>query len=154
MLEARGLCKSYGSRAVVSDLSLAVAGGEIVGLLGPNGAGKSTTVRILTTLLRPTSGTALVAGRDVVREADAVRRSIGVALQEAAIDPLMTGRELLRMQGALHGLRAGATRERTSRHRAARLVVSRPVVGSSRKRTCGRCTSASARSRRRRMPPE
>ena len=69
-------------------------------------------VRILTTLLRPTSGSARVAGHDVVAQADAVRRSIGVALQEAAIDPLMTGRELLRMQGALHGLRGPAARER------------------------------------------
>jgi ABC-2 type transport system ATP-binding protein len=71
-------------------------------------------VRILTTLLRPTAGRARVAGRDVVAEADAVRRSIGVALQEAAIDPLMTGRELLRMQGALHGLRGGEAKTRAT----------------------------------------
>src|SRR5437773_1401657 len=77
--------------------------GEIYGFLGPNGAGRTTVVRILTTLLRPTAGRARVAGHDVVRDGDAVRRAIGVALQEAAIDPLMTGRELLRMQGALHG---------------------------------------------------
>jgi ABC-2 type transport system ATP-binding protein len=80
--------------------------------LGPNGAGKTTVVRILTTLLRPTAGRALVAGHDVVREGDAVRRMIGVALQEAAIDPLMTGRELLRMQGALHGMRGKEARRR------------------------------------------
>jgi ABC-2 type transport system ATP-binding protein len=71
-------------------------------------------VRILTTLLRPTAGVARVAGHDVVDDADAVRRQIGVALQEAAIDPLMTGRELLRMQGALHGLRGAAARDRAS----------------------------------------
>ncbi len=93
-----------GGIRAVDALDLEVRTGEIYGFLGPNGAGKTTLVRILTTLLRPTSGSARVAGHDVVREADAVRREIGVALQEAAIDPLMTGRELLRMQGALHGL--------------------------------------------------
>ena len=101
-----------GSIRAVDELDLRVEPGEIYGFLGPNGAGKTTTVRILTTLLRPSSGVAEVAGHDVVREADAVRRSIGVALQEAAIDPLMTGRELLRMQGALHGLRGAEARER------------------------------------------
>ncbi len=103
-----------GGIRAVDGLDLDVAPGEIYGFLGPNGAGKTTLVRILTTLLRPTGGTALVAGRDVVREADAVRRSIGVALQEAAIDPLMTGRELLRMQGALHGLRGREARARAT----------------------------------------
>jgi ABC-2 type transport system ATP-binding protein len=112
-VEIRGLVRAFkGGVRAVDGLDLEVARGEIYGFLGPNGAGKTTTVRILTTLLRPTGGTALVAGHDVVRAADAVRRSIGVALQEAAIDPLMTGRELLRMQGALHGLRAAATKER------------------------------------------
>jgi len=101
-----------GGIRAVDGLDLDVAPGEIYGFLGPNGAGKTTLVRILTTLLRPTSGTARVAGHDVVAHADAVRRSIGVALQEAAIDPLMTGRELLRMQGALHGLRGSAAQER------------------------------------------
>ena len=102
-----------GIRAV-DGLDLAVAAGEIYGFLGPNGAGKTTSVRILTTLLRPTAGVARVAGHDVVGAADAVRREIGVALQEAAIDPLMTGRELLRMQGALHGLRGPAARARAA----------------------------------------
>ncbi len=113
-----GLVREFGSGTgtvrAIDGLDLEVRAGEIYGFLGPNGAGKTTLVRILTTLLRPTSGTALVAGHDVVREADAVRRSIGVALQEAAIDPLMTGRELLRMQGALHGLRGPAARERAT----------------------------------------
>jgi ABC-2 type transport system ATP-binding protein len=112
-VEVRNLVREFkGGIRAVDELDLEVAAGEIYGFLGPNGAGKTTSVRILTTLLRPTSGAARVAGHDVVREADAVRRSIGVALQEAAIDPLMTGRELLRMQGALHGLRAGAARGR------------------------------------------
>ena len=88
----------------VDGVDLQVEAGEIFGFLGPNGAGKSTTVRMLTTLLRPTSGTATVAGFDVVQQADQVRRSIGVALQDAAIDPLMTGTELLRLQAVLYGL--------------------------------------------------
>jgi ABC-2 type transport system ATP-binding protein len=114
-VEIRGLVRAFkGGIRAVDGLDLEVAGGEIYGFLGPNGAGKTTTVRILTTLLRPTEGVALVAGHDVVRHADAVRRSIGVALQEAAIDPLMTGRELLRMQGALHGLRGTAAKQRAA----------------------------------------
>src|SRR4051812_41373290 len=105
-VEVEGLVREFkGGIRAVDGLDLEVRAGEIYGFLGPNGAGKTTVVRILTTLLRPTAGRALVAGHDVVREGDAVRRAIGVALQEAAIDPLMTGRELLRMQGALHGLK-------------------------------------------------
>jgi len=95
----------------VDGVDLEVAGGEIYAFLGPNGAGKTTTVRVLTTLLRPTGGSARVAGHDVVAEAAAVRRAIGVALQEAALDPLMTGRELIRLQATLHGI-AGAEAER------------------------------------------
>ena len=98
------LVRRFGDIVAVDGIDLSVAPGEIFGFLGPNGAGKTTTVRILTTLLRPTSGRAAVAGHDVVSEADLVRRSIGVALQDAAIDPLMTGRELLRLQATLHGL--------------------------------------------------
>jgi ABC-2 type transport system ATP-binding protein len=114
-VEVRGLVREFkGGIRAVDGLDLAVQEGEIYGFLGPNGAGKTTSVRILTTLLRPTAGVARVAGYDVVADADAVRREIGVALQEAAIDPLMTGRELLRMQGALHGLRGAAARERAT----------------------------------------
>ena len=101
---AEGLVRRFGTIEAVAGVDLEVKPGEVFGFLGPNGAGKSTTVRMLTTLLRPTEGTARVAGHDVVREADAVRRSIGVALQDAAIDPLMTGRELLRLQAVLHGI--------------------------------------------------
>jgi len=101
-----------GGLRAVDGVDLAVAAGEIYGFLGPNGAGKSTTVRILTTLLRPTGGRAQVAGYDVVKQASQVRRSIGVALQEAALDPLMSGRELLQLQGALHGLRRGESKRR------------------------------------------
>ena len=114
-VEVRGLVREFkGGIRAVDGLDLAVMEGEIYGFLGPNGAGKTTSVRILTTLLRPTAGEARVAGHDVVADADAVRREIGVALQEAAIDPLMTGRELLRMQGALHGLRGAGARQRAT----------------------------------------
>jgi ABC-2 type transport system ATP-binding protein len=112
-VEVEQLVREFkGGIRAVDGLDLEVRDGEIYGFLGPNGAGKTTVVRILTTLLRPTAGRARVAGHDVVSDGDAVRRAIGVALQEAAIDPLMTGRELLRMQGALHGLRTGEARER------------------------------------------
>ena len=114
-VEVEQLVREFkGGIRAVDELDLQVHDGEIYGFLGPNGAGKTTVVRILTTLLRPTAGHARVAGHDVVKEGDAVRRAIGVALQEAAIDPLMTGRELLRMQGALHGLRGPEARDRAT----------------------------------------
>ena len=88
----------------MAGIDLEVSEGEIYAFLGPNGAGKTTTVRMLVTLLQPTGGSARVAGFDVVREAPDVRRAIGVALQEAALDPLMTGRELMLLQATLHGI--------------------------------------------------
>src|SRR4029453_13036760 len=88
----------------VAGIDLEVAEREIYAFLGPNGAGKTTTVRMLTTLLKPTGGSARVAGFDVASDPANVRRSIGVALQEAAPDPLMTGRELMQLQATLHGL--------------------------------------------------
>jgi ABC-2 type transport system ATP-binding protein len=107
-VEAQGLVKTYRSRAgtveAVRGVDLRVEAGDVFGFLGPNGAGKSTTVRMLTTLLSFTSGTARVAGVDVAREPDAVRRRIGVALQEAGLDPRQTGRELLVLQGRLFDL--------------------------------------------------
>jgi ABC-2 type transport system ATP-binding protein len=104
-IEVEGLERVFeGGIRAVQGVDLEVAQGEIYGFLGPNGAGKTTMVRMLTTLLLPTAGTARVAGHDVVREASTVRRSIGVALQEAALDPLMTGRELIRLQATLHGI--------------------------------------------------
>jgi ABC-2 type transport system ATP-binding protein len=112
-IEVEQLQRSFGDDVLaVAGIDLEVASGEIYAFLGPNGAGKTTTVRMLTTLLRPTGGRAWVAGHDVVHEASAVRRSIGVALQEAALDPLMTGRELMRLQAVLHGIRGGEGRER------------------------------------------
>jgi ABC-2 type transport system ATP-binding protein len=103
-IEARGLERTFGDVRAVAGVDLDVTEGEIYAFLGPNGAGKTTIVRMLTTLLRPTAGTARVAGFDVVTDAGKVRRVIGVALQEAALDPLMTGRELIRLQATLHGL--------------------------------------------------
>jgi ABC-2 type transport system ATP-binding protein len=107
-----GIERAFGEVLAVQGVDLEVGEGEIYGFLGPNGAGKTTTVRMLTTLLLPTGGRATVAGHDVVGEARAVRGSIGVALQEAALDPLMTGRELIRLQATLQGLPGGEGRRR------------------------------------------
>src|SRR4051794_12111529 len=93
-----------GGLRAVDGIDLEVAAGEVYGFLGPNGAGKTTTVRMLVTLLRPTGGRALVAGHDVAKEPHLVRKRIGVALQEAALDMLMTGRELMELQATLHGI--------------------------------------------------
>jgi ABC-2 type transport system ATP-binding protein len=107
-IEADGLEREFkGGIRAVAGIDLRVAPGEIYGFLGPNGAGKSTTVHMLTTLLPPTAGTARVAGFDIVREGPKVRATIGAALQEAALDPLLTGREHLRLQMALHGIPRG-----------------------------------------------
>jgi ABC-2 type transport system ATP-binding protein len=98
------LSRHFGAVAAVDGIDLDVAGGEIYGFLGPNGAGKSTLVRMLCTLLLPSAGRASVAGHDVVDEPQEVRKRIGVALQEAALDDRQTGRELLTLQGRLYGL--------------------------------------------------
>src|SRR6184192_419235 len=113
-IEAEQLVREFkkGPRAV-DGIDLRVEPGEIYGFLGPNGAGKSTTVLMLTTLLPPTAGTARVAGFDVVKEGPQVRKAIGAALQEAALDPLLTGREHLRLQTAMHGI-GGEERKRRS----------------------------------------
>jgi ABC-2 type transport system ATP-binding protein len=102
-----------GDIRAVDGIDLEVAPGEIYGFLGPNGAGKSTTVHVLTTLLPPTSGRAVVAGYDVVRDGPKVRESIGAALQEAALDPLLTGREHLRLQTSLHDMPRAERAERS-----------------------------------------
>jgi ABC-2 type transport system ATP-binding protein len=104
-IEVHGLVREYkkGPRAV-DGIDLTVAPGEIYGFLGPNGAGKSTTVHVLTTLLPPTAGTARVGGFDVVKDGPKVRSLIGVALQEAALDPQLTGRDHLRLQATLQGV--------------------------------------------------
>ena len=103
-IEAEHLVKRFGDQTAVDDVSFSVPEGSVLGLLGPNGAGKTTTVRMMTTLARPTSGTARVAGHDVLREPDAVRRSMGLTGQAATVDELLTGRENLRLIGSLYGL--------------------------------------------------
>ncbi|MCX6461147.1 MAG: ATP-binding cassette domain-containing protein [Actinobacteria bacterium] len=111
-ISAKGLVKHYGEVKALDGLDLEVPEGTVVGLLGPNGAGKTTAVRILTTLLRPDSGSATVAGFDVVRQADAVRRVIGLTGQYAAVDEYLTGRENLTMVGRLYHLPAGWVADR------------------------------------------
>jgi ABC-2 type transport system ATP-binding protein len=132
-IEVRGLVREFkGGIRAVSSIDLDVASGEIYGFLGPNGAGKSTTVHVLTTLLPPTAGSARVGGFDVVKQGPAVRRTIGAALQEAALDPLLTGREHLKLQLALHGVpraeRPGRTDELLERV-GLRLAADRKIGG-------------------------
>jgi ABC-2 type transport system ATP-binding protein len=104
-IEAIDLVKKFGDKTAVDGVTFAVPPGTVLGLLGPNGAGKTTTVRMMTTLTEPTSGTARVAGFDVVREPDKVRRSMGLTGQVATVDELLTGRENIRMIGGLYGIR-------------------------------------------------
>ena len=117
-VEAEQLVKRFTGRSgtveAVRGVDLQVAEGEVFGFLGPNGAGKSTTVRMLTTLTTITSGSARVAGVDVVADPDAARRGIGVALQEAGLDGRQTGRELLVLQARLFGSSAAAAAERAA----------------------------------------
>src|SRR5580698_11579239 len=113
-VRVQGLIRRFDSTVAVDGLDLCVRRGEIYGFLGPNGAGKSTVVRILCTLLRPSAGTASVAGFDVVSDPQSVRMRIGVALQDAAIDERQTGRELLALQGRLYGLNTSQVRKRLS----------------------------------------
>jgi ABC-2 type transport system ATP-binding protein len=116
-VEAEGLVKHYPSKTgaieAVQGVDLRVEAGEIFGFLGPNGAGKSTTVKMLTTLLSITAGTARVAGVDVAEDPDGVRHRIGVALQEAGLDPRQTGRELIVLQARLFGLSDAEAATRT-----------------------------------------
>ncbi len=113
VIEARGLTRTFkGGIDAVRGIDLVVSPGEVFGFLGPNGAGKTTTVRMLCTLLPPTSGTARVAGFDVGADPDAVRHRIGVALQEIGLDPVQTGRELLELQSGLYGITGGQAKAR------------------------------------------
>jgi ABC-2 type transport system ATP-binding protein len=116
-IEAVGLTKRYGDTVALDGVDLSVPTGSVCGLLGPNGAGKTTTVRVLTTLAKPDSGTAHVAGYDVAREAQQVRRRIGLAAQDATVDGLLSGRQNLVMVGELHGIP-----RRTSKLRAEELL--------------------------------
>ena len=109
-IEAEHLVKRFGDMTAVDDVSFSVPQGSVLGLLGPNGAGKTTTVRMMTTLTVPTSGTARVAGFDVTRDAEAVRRSMGRTGQAATVDEFLTGRENIRLMGSLYGLGAAQIR--------------------------------------------
>ena len=109
-IEARDLVKRFGDLTAVDHVSFTVPEGTVFGMLGPNGAGKTTTVRMMTTLTRPTSGTAVIAGHDVVADPTAVRRAMGLTAQGATVDELLTGRENLRLIGELYGLATKRTR--------------------------------------------
>lgn len=120
MVSAQGLCKVYrgpkGSRTVAADeISFTCAAGEVFGLLGPNGAGKTTTLRMLSTVLSPTSGTAVIAGHDVVSDPGAVRASIGFLSGNTGLYPRLTAREVLEYFGRLHGMARDQIAERTAR---------------------------------------
>jgi len=113
-IDLRGLRKSYGSTVVLDDVDLAVPAGTVTALLGPNGAGKTTTVHILSTLVRPDGGTALVAGCDVVRDPDGVRAAIGLTGQFSAVDNLLTGEENLLLMARLRHLGPARSRARVA----------------------------------------
>ncbi|MGC5247142.1 ATP-binding cassette domain-containing protein [Gordonia sp. DT219] len=103
-IEAVDLVKTFGDFTAVDGVSFSVAPGSVLGLLGPNGAGKTTIVRMMTTLSTPTSGTARIAGHDVIAEPEAVRRNMGLTGQAATVDEILTGRENLKMIGGLYGI--------------------------------------------------
>ncbi|MFF4345621.1 ATP-binding cassette domain-containing protein [Kitasatospora sp. NPDC001540] len=132
VIAVRGLSKRFGATAALDGLELDVPEGAVCGLLGPNGAGKSTLVRILSTLVRPDRGTARVCGHDVVKDAAAVRRRIGLAGQYAAVEEGITGRENLELLGRLHHLGAAGARARAAelleRYRLTE-AADRPVRG-------------------------
>jgi ABC-2 type transport system ATP-binding protein len=104
VIEAKGLVKKYGNMVAVDNVDFSVSPGEIFGLLGPNGAGKTTTVSMLCTITKPTSGTALINGYDVVQHPNLVRKSIGIVFQDPTVDDRLTGRENLRIHANLYGV--------------------------------------------------
>jgi len=110
MLEAKNLSKNYGNFYAVQELSFRIAAGAVVGLLGPNGAGKTTTIRMLTTYLAPSSGTATVAGFDVLEEPERVRASVGYLPEQPPLYPQLRVEEYLRFICSLHGLDSRATK--------------------------------------------
>lgn len=114
-IETKKLTKSYGSLKAVDSLDISVESGEIFGLLGPNGAGKTTAVSMLCTILKPTSGTATVNGFDIIREANKVRKSIGIVFQDPSIDDRLTGKENLFMHANLYGVPTSEQKDRINR---------------------------------------
>lgn len=116
IINVSNLTKVYkGGKQAVKDVSFKVKKGEFFVFLGPNGAGKSTTIKMLTTLMKPTSGQAQIAGCDLIKQAREIRFKIGVALQTTAIDPMLTGRELIALQGKLFGLSGSEATIRASK---------------------------------------
>ncbi|MGD6807466.1 MAG: ATP-binding cassette domain-containing protein [Candidatus Bathyarchaeia archaeon] len=115
VIETRHLTKAYNSFRAVDDLNISVDSGEIFGLLGPNGAGKTTTVSMLCTILKPTSGTALINGYDINKESNKVRKSIGIVFQDPSIDDRLTGRENLYVHANLYGVPPSEQKERINR---------------------------------------
>jgi len=113
-VNATGICKSFGGQRVLDQVDLAVETGSVLALLGPNGAGKTTMVRILATLLRPDAGTATVAGHDLLADPGAVKRSISLTGQYAAVDDMLTGQENLEMMAQLRHLPRGGVRTRAT----------------------------------------
>src|SRR3989441_2141286 len=113
-ISVEGLRKRFGDVVALDGISFTVPAGTVFGLLGPNGAGKTTAIRILTTIINPDAGSATVLGHDVVRDADAVRRIMGLAGQYAAVDGLLTGRENLRMIGRLTHIPSAQVRRRAN----------------------------------------
>ena len=131
LLEARGLTVRFGKVTALNRLELTAPVGEVLAILGPNGAGKTTFVRTIATLLRPSSGELRVRGRDVVRDAETVRRDIGLAGQFAAVEPAMTGRENLEMTARLFG------HDRSAARRAAAAVIDQLSLEEVADRRCG-----------------
>ena len=115
IIETRQLTKTYGLLKAVDKLDITVESGEVFGLLGPNGAGKTTAISMLCTILKPTSGSATVNGFDIVKEANKVRKSIGIVFQEPSIDDRLTGKENLYMHANLYGVPASEQKERINR---------------------------------------
>jgi ABC-2 type transport system ATP-binding protein len=112
IIEVTHLTKKFGEIVAVDDISFSIAEGEIFAFLGPNGAGKSTTIKMLTTLIRPTAGTIMVNGHDPTTEPDAVRKSFGIVFQDGSLDTELTARENLDFHGVLYGVPAAERRER------------------------------------------
>src|SRR5215468_3779513 len=111
-IEVRDLKKSFGDVEAVRGVSFEVATGEVFGFLGPNGAGKTTTINMLCTLAKPTSGSATVAGHDVVRERDDVRRNIGLVFQDPTLDGYMTATQNLKLHAELYGVQSDLVQPR------------------------------------------